>query len=90
MFAGMANRLPGAQEVQLRKAAAPPMFPPCRSSPTSRWGGVVPSVASSNSLSIEDIARYQCAVESVCLNRQDDALVRDVRKRTDYVIDVRH
>jgi len=48
------------------------------------------SFAAFNSLSIDDIARYHYIVESVCLGLQDGALVRDVRKRSDYVIDVQH
>jgi hypothetical protein len=48
------------------------------------------SFAAFINLSIDDIARYHYVVESVCLSLRDGALARDVRKRTDYTIDVRH
>jgi hypothetical protein len=43
-----------------------------------------------NALSMADIVRYHYVVESVCLGLHDGRLVRDVRKRTDFPIDVRH
>ncbi|HMH66134.1 MAG TPA: hypothetical protein VK515_11130, partial [Rhizomicrobium sp.] len=42
-----------------------------------------------NRLRIGDIVRYHYIVDSVCLHLQDGALVRDVRKTTDYPINVR-
>lgn len=42
-----------------------------------------------NRLSIDDITRYHYVVESVCLSLRNGTLVRDVRKQTDDVIDVR-
>jgi len=42
-----------------------------------------------NSLSMDDIVGYRYSVESVCLGLKDGKLTRDVRKRTDFEIDVR-
>ncbi len=41
-----------------------------------------------NRLSIDDIVGYHYVVDSVCLGLSEGRLVRDVRKRTDYAIDV--
>ncbi|MDB5396466.1 MAG: hypothetical protein JWM91_3972 [Rhodospirillales bacterium] len=43
-----------------------------------------------NRLSMNDIVGYRYSVESVCLSLRAGRLVRDVRKRTDYEIDVSH
>jgi hypothetical protein len=42
-----------------------------------------------NALSIDDIVGYRYQVDSVCLSLKDGRLVRDVRKSSDYEIDVR-
>src|SRR5258708_13375651 len=42
-----------------------------------------------NRLSMNDIVGYRYSVESVCLGLKDGRLTRDVRKRTDFEIDVR-
>jgi hypothetical protein len=42
-----------------------------------------------NRLSMDDIVGYRYSVESVCLGLKDGKLTRDVRKRTDFEIDVR-
>jgi len=41
-----------------------------------------------NRLSMADIVRYHYIVDSVCLGLRDGYLERDLRKRTDYVINV--
>ena len=41
-----------------------------------------------NRLSMADIVRYHYVVDSVCLKLQNGALVRDVRKHSDYVVNV--
>jgi hypothetical protein len=41
-----------------------------------------------NSLSVNDIVGYRYTVESVCLSLHDGRLARDVRKRSDYEINV--
>ena len=41
-----------------------------------------------NALSMNDIARYHYVVESVCLGLKNGVLTRDVRHRSDQVIDV--
>jgi hypothetical protein len=42
-----------------------------------------------NGLSMKDIVAYHYVVESVCLGLKDGHLTRDVRKTTDYPVDVR-
>jgi hypothetical protein len=40
-------------------------------------------------LSMNDIVGYHYVVDSVCLGLEDGKLTRDVRKTTDYTVDVR-
>jgi hypothetical protein len=42
-----------------------------------------------NGLSMKDIVAYHYIVDSVCLGLADGKLTRDVRKTTDYAVDVR-
>jgi hypothetical protein len=42
-----------------------------------------------NRLNIDDIVAYRYVVDSVCLSLRDGALVRDVKKHTEYTFDVR-
>jgi hypothetical protein len=42
-----------------------------------------------NRLSMDDIVAYHYIVDSVCLGLADGRLTRDVRKTTDYAVDVR-
>jgi len=42
-----------------------------------------------NGLSMNDIVAYHYVVDSVCLGLEDGKLTRDVRKTTDYTVDVR-
>jgi hypothetical protein len=41
-----------------------------------------------NNISLSDIVRYKYVVDSVCLSLKDGILVRDVRKKSEYPIDV--